>query len=625
METSGLHAVIRHVRRVVLANASDEELLLAIASKRDEDAFEALLRRHGPMVWAVCRRVLRHTQDAEDAFQATFLVLIRKAGAIRKRAALPSWLHGVAYRTAQKARVLKARRLVHESRATRPVCTAELGDHSDLDFEVNALPEKYRLPVLLCELQGRTRKEAAELLKIPEGTLSSRLAAARKTLARRLRLRGACFVAGATAPTRVPAPLVVSTVKAVGLVMTGGEAAGVVSANALVLSQGVLHVMFMMKLKSVVAATLVLGTLGIGAGQYARTGIAANAVAADEPGGKGNSGAQTTSSDAELKRLSFDEYLAQAEKKQAELRRLALKVYRAQSELKEARSAYQDQVIRSELAIREAEKKLKNAQEASELAQTKYRENGADSERLESALKQIAELIDRNKKDEISVLAAIKQLRDQLDAGQKLPTKPDRPFDVHALVLEESEPKMLLQRLTEAMHAYDHARAQMTSALTKIDLIQDSYKAWEGKKERNLSGSQAQLHSKALETSLTTLGNQFQHRVPVKLGQTTFHDGNRIEILEIWGTKPKFETGGQYLVRAKYAMPTRKRGKLYFHETTNVNGGISATLDLQSTEARQGSGEFTLLHGMVGPGTFHLQLLANDGGPNGVLADVYFE
>jgi RNA polymerase sigma factor (sigma-70 family) len=274
------------VRRVVLASASDEELLLAVASRCDEDAFEALLRRHGPMVWAVCRRVLRHTQDAEDAFQATFLVLIRKAGAIQKRASLPSWLHGVAYRTSRKAQVMKARRLVHESRAVSRAITAEADDHSDLDFEVNALPEKYRLPVLLCELQGRTRKEAAELLKIPEGTLSSRLAAARKTLAQRLRLRGACFVAGAAAPARVPVPLVMSTVKAVGLVLSGGEAAGVVSANAVVLSQGVLQAMFLIKVKSVVVAAVVLGSLGIGAGKYAYTGVAAGAVAGDEPGGQ---------------------------------------------------------------------------------------------------------------------------------------------------------------------------------------------------------------------------------------------------------------------------------------------------------------------------------------------------
>ena len=133
---------------MVLASASDEELLLAIASKRDEDAFEALLRRHGPMVWAVCRRVLRHTQDAEDAFQATFLVLIRKAGSIRKRTSLPSWLHGVAYRTSHKARVMNVRRIVHESRAVAHASTAVTEDHSDLDFEVNALPE-VRLPVLL--------------------------------------------------------------------------------------------------------------------------------------------------------------------------------------------------------------------------------------------------------------------------------------------------------------------------------------------------------------------------------------------------------------------------------------------------------------------------------------------
>src|SRR5258708_5311086 len=110
MEKSGLNAVIRHVRRVVLVSSSDEELLAALACRRDEDAFEVLCKRHGPMVWAVCSRVLRHTQDAEDAFQATFFVLVRKSDSIRKRASIASWLYGVAYRTARKAQAMNARR-----------------------------------------------------------------------------------------------------------------------------------------------------------------------------------------------------------------------------------------------------------------------------------------------------------------------------------------------------------------------------------------------------------------------------------------------------------------------------------------------------------------------------------
>ena len=120
------------------------------------------------------------------------------------------------------------------------------------------------------------------------------------------------------------------------------------------------------------------------------------------------------------------------------------------------------------------------------------------------------------------------------------------------------------------------------------------------------------------------LAGRFAYRLPVTLGQTQFLDGNRIDILEIWGTKPKFQTGGQYLVRAKFTMPSCKLGKVHFWETTSVNGGIGPTFDLQSVEVKQGSGEFTLLHGMVEPGEFHLNLLAEDD-QNKSLANVYFK
>ncbi len=612
METSGLHAVIRHVRRVVLASSSDEELLLAIASKRDEDAFEALLRRHGPMVWAVCRRVLRHTQDAEDAFQATFLVLIRKADAIRKRASLPSWLHGVAYRTSHKARVMKARRLVHESQAVARTSTALAEDHSDLDFEVNALPEKYRLPVLLCELQGRTRKEAAELLKIPEGTLSSRLAAARKTLAQRLRLRGACFVVGAVGPARVPAPLALSTVKAVSLVMTGGEAAGVVSANAVVLSQGVLHVMFLMKLKSVVVTALVLGSLGIGAGKFAYTGVAANAVAADEPGGKEKSGGQLTSSDAEMKRLA------------AELRIARLEAERA-------KWVYQDSVEKSNRSIKDAEARLAGAQNRFDKLNKMYQVADLVIPAPKEPSKRDQSASDRDlERFAKEAEAAQAQLQAAQSVNEAVMARYRRARDLHqaegiAARSEIPDSKALQQKLKEAVDVYDRARTQMAAAQAQMDQIRAVYAAIEAKQARDLERSSAQPHSKEFEASLNTLGNQFKYRIPVKVGKTSFNDRNRIEILEIWGTKPKFDTNGQYLVRAKYTMPNNKRGKLYFYETTTVDGGRSNPWDLQTTDAKQGSGEFTLLHGMIGPGSFHLQLLAGESGNNGTLADVYFE
>jgi RNA polymerase sigma-70 factor (ECF subfamily) len=144
------------------------------------------------MVLAVCRRVLRHAQDAEDAFQATFLVLARKASSLRSRELLGHWLYGIAYRTALKARAMNLRRRTRESQARLRSCPEPADGDSEellarLDAEISRLPEKYRVPVVLCELQGKSRKDVACLLGLPEGTVSSRLANARKLLARRLK------------------------------------------------------------------------------------------------------------------------------------------------------------------------------------------------------------------------------------------------------------------------------------------------------------------------------------------------------------------------------------------------------------------------------------------------------
>src|SRR5262249_14819560 len=153
-------------------------------------------RRHGPMVLGVCRRMLRNIHDAEDAYQATFLVLVRKASTIRPRDLVGNWLYGVACRTAMKARAMSTKRRIKEHEAPGPAWPKDSanGDHEELlrhlDAELHRLPDKYRVPVVLCELEGRSRKEVARRLGLPEGTLSWRLAQARKMLARRLSRRG---------------------------------------------------------------------------------------------------------------------------------------------------------------------------------------------------------------------------------------------------------------------------------------------------------------------------------------------------------------------------------------------------------------------------------------------------
>jgi RNA polymerase sigma factor (sigma-70 family) len=262
---------LRRLRRAVLARdgggLSDGELLERFVARREEAAFEALVRRLGPMVLRLCRRILRNHHDAEDAFQAAFIVLARKAASVRPRERVGPFVYGVAYHTALKARAQLARRRRRESpvdEAPEPA-VKEQGSGSDLwpvlDQEVCRLAEKYRAPVVLCDLEGLTRKEAAHRLGWPEGTVSGRLSRARALLARRLTRRGVTLAAALTgwgannSMAAVPAALVRSTVRAAGLV-----AAGNAMAPGAIFMQGALRSMFTSKGK-VAAMVLVLAGL----------------------------------------------------------------------------------------------------------------------------------------------------------------------------------------------------------------------------------------------------------------------------------------------------------------------------------------------------------------------------
>jgi RNA polymerase sigma factor (sigma-70 family) len=230
------------------------------------------------MVWGVCRRVLRTLHDTEDAFQATFLVLARKASSIRPRDAVGNFLYGVAYRTALRARERNVRRQEKEGRVVdrSPSPSAdeswqELLPH--LDRELNRLPDKYRLPVVLCDLEGRSRKDVAVQLHIPEGTLSSRLATARKRLAGRLRSHGLTLAGGAVAAlltqnaasASVPPALVTPTVKAAVLVASGRATAGIVSTSVVTLTEGVIKAMLLTKLRTTLVAFVAVTILAGGA------------------------------------------------------------------------------------------------------------------------------------------------------------------------------------------------------------------------------------------------------------------------------------------------------------------------------------------------------------------------
>jgi RNA polymerase sigma factor (sigma-70 family) len=283
MPISHTSRFLRRLRGVVLAQdeagMTDGQLLGYFVEYRDEAAFEALLRRHGPMVLGVCRRLLGNTPDAEDAFQASFLVFVRKAASIAARDALGGWLHGVAYRTALEARGKRARRRAKEKQVEEmPEPPVEPDDpwrelQPLLDQELNRLPDKYRVPVVLCDLEGKTRKEAARILGVPEGTLSWRLAQAKKLLAKRLSRHGTALSGGALAAvpcrnpisTGVPHPLLTSTAKA-GMAVAAGQAgaAGAVSAKVLVLAEGVMKAMLLSKLKAAAWVGLLAACVGSG-------------------------------------------------------------------------------------------------------------------------------------------------------------------------------------------------------------------------------------------------------------------------------------------------------------------------------------------------------------------------
>jgi RNA polymerase sigma factor (sigma-70 family) len=236
-----------------------------------ELAFAVLVERHGPMVLRVCRAVLRDEHDAEDAFQATFLVLARRCGSLRVVDSLGPWLHGVARRVASAARMAAVRRRRHERKAAellamRPACA--LGDfdlEASLHEEIGRLPERYRVPVVLCLLEGLTHEQAARHLGWPVGTVKSRLANGRERLRSRLIRRGltpGALLAATVTRAAMPASLVEATARASVWFLTGRSAAGVVPAAAAALAARVQRSRLMIKAFLLMAAVLAMGAIG---------------------------------------------------------------------------------------------------------------------------------------------------------------------------------------------------------------------------------------------------------------------------------------------------------------------------------------------------------------------------
>jgi RNA polymerase sigma factor (sigma-70 family) len=286
MATGQLSSVLRHIHKLAAVPGrcapTDAELLDRFATGHEEAAFATLVERHGPMVWGVCRRVLRNLHDAEDAFQATFLILVRKAAAIRNREALGCWLHRVAQHTALRARDRAATRRTRERRVSdmaqddfiTTIAWREL--QPILDEEVQRLPEKYRVPFVLCYLQGATYEQAAAQLGSQAGTISHRLGKARQLLRARLTRRGlslpvgvlAAALAANAAPAALPARLAEMTIQTA----LGGLTRA--AASVAVLVTGGLQAMNMTRVKLLTALLLLISLLAAGAGRLTHEALA---------------------------------------------------------------------------------------------------------------------------------------------------------------------------------------------------------------------------------------------------------------------------------------------------------------------------------------------------------------
>ena len=281
-------AVVRHFRTLysvgTLEERTDGQLLEQFATDRDEAAelaFSALVERHGPMVLRVCRGVLADPHDAQDAFQATFLVLVRKARSLWVRDSLGPWLHQVAYRTASCARSAIARRRGHERRAARPedVPAADFADELErlLHYEIDRLPERYRAPVVLCDLEGRSHEQAARHLGWPVGTVKSRLSRGRERLRNRLLKSGVSPNAGLIATAlssggatkSIPATLINCTTHAA---MRFLATPTIIQGATALLAQGVLRSMVITQCLKTASILLVVSVVVAGVGLLAQSG-----------------------------------------------------------------------------------------------------------------------------------------------------------------------------------------------------------------------------------------------------------------------------------------------------------------------------------------------------------------
>jgi RNA polymerase sigma factor (sigma-70 family) len=451
MDSKPLRNLLDRLRPVVAMpgdGLDDGELLRRFVRRRDEAAFELLVWRHGPMVLGVCRRVLRDRHAADDAFQATFLVLVRKAVGIARGGAVGPWLFRVAFRIALRSRAAAARRAAEALPLTLPAPNAGLQAERDwlpiLDEEINGLSERYRQPVVLCHLQGHTLAEAARRLGCPRGTVAVRLMRARQQLRARLTRRGVALSAawaGALAcEAAVSASLVKPTVRA-ALGFALGEVAGILSPSVLTLTEGALHAMFLNKIKvgaAVLVATVLVGTGAAWVtypGQAGEPPPAATSLRAKPPAEEPPARGHAADRRAEDRRAIAQRRGKEQQKKRLERAEALLEGAEADAAAREAQ--WLEELVNARVKVMELRDELKAKER--DLNERSVATDPRTDVRMQSLL------------DELT------RTRQQLEQKMRLMVKPENDPDIRRL---RQEVEKVEGKVKDLHHALEHQAAE---------------------------------------------------------------------------------------------------------------------------------------------------------------------
>jgi RNA polymerase sigma factor (sigma-70 family) len=478
---------------------TDGELLERFAVRGDEAAFEVLVWRYGPLVWAVCQRLLRHHQDAEDAFQATFLTLVRKARSISRREALGAWLHKVAYRIALRARAAARRRSVPASALIETLAAAPAPDplvielRGVLDEEVDHLPVRYRTPFILCYLEGKTNAEAARQLGCPPGTVASRLAWARERLRQRLTRRGLIVSAPLLATLLAPGEVssAVSSAQVQGVLravrsFAGGKAviAGTVPAHVSAWVKGVTRGMFLTQLKVVTAILLAVSFVGGAAGLVAHR-VSAQEEPGPEPAEAGAGRPEVPRAGLLPHEKPQDPARLEAEKQrlEAELEKARRVLHEAEQEYLDLEEKWTNQLIKA----RQELEKLNQQRHWAEQRAARLREvSRKELERAQAKMERLRE--DLKLRD--AQTGAGKQLQALLDQAQKEAERAEhRLRSSEELELAQTDQDKLIAaeeklRALEQRQGFERERAR-----ARVDASERRVRQLEGGEMASESGS----------------------------------------------------------------------------------------------------------------------------------------